>query len=103
MRNCSTPSAPAGKGSNPHRHMKTIGVYLTRLLAVMALPAQALAFGVILQYQGEVDDRELYFADIRTIASRTPPYQLEGATEILELDVTAVYESAQKPEFVHMK
>lgn len=83
--------------------MKTIGVYLTRLIALSALPAQALAFGVILQYQGEVDDRELYFADIRTIASRTPSDQLEGTTEIRELDVTAVYESPQKPEFVHMK
>lgn len=73
------------------------------LLATAWLPAQALAFGLILQYQGEVGDRELYFADIRTVSSRTPADQLMQATEIKEIDVTAVYEHARKPEFAHMK
>lgn len=72
-------------------------------ISALCLPAQALAFGVILQYQGEVDDRELYFADVRTIANRTPPEMITAPTEIREIDVTAVYESATKPEFVHMK
>jgi hypothetical protein len=73
------------------------------LLGAAWLPAEALAFGLILQYQGEVGDRELYFADIRTVSSRTPADQLMQAIEINELDVTAVYEHARKPEFAHMK
>lgn len=73
------------------------------LLAAVWLPSAAMAFGLILQYQGEVGDRELYFADIRAVSSRTPADQLMQATEIKELDVTAVYEHARKPEFVVMK
>ena len=65
--------------------------------------SQAYGFGVVIQYQGDVDDREAYFADVRTISNRTPADQAGGATEIREIDVTAVYENANKPEFVHMK
>jgi hypothetical protein len=72
-------------------------------VASLLLPLEAHAFGIILQYQGEVGDRELYFADLRTITNRTPPDQIMGPLETRELDVTAVYESAKKPEFVHMK
>lgn len=73
------------------------------LIGAAWLPAEVLAFGLILQYQGEVGDRELYFVDIRTVPSRTPADQLMHATEIKEIDVTAVYEHARKPEFAHMK
>ncbi|NTV94363.1 MAG: hypothetical protein HGA75_02990 [Thiobacillus sp.] len=73
------------------------------LMGALLFPVNAFAFGVILQYQGEVDDRELYFADVRTISNRTPPDQIMGPTEIREIGVTAVYENANKPEFVHMK
>lgn len=69
----------------------------------LLLPAEAFAFGVVLQYEGEVDDRVAYFADVRTILNRTPPDQVMGPTEIREIGVTAVYENANKPEFVHMK
>ncbi|MBK9427203.1 MAG: hypothetical protein IPN63_07415 [Gammaproteobacteria bacterium] len=67
------------------------------------MPVEAFAFGVVLQYEGEVDDRVAYFADVRTILNRTPPDQVMGPTEIREIGVTAVYENANKPEFVHMK
>ena len=67
------------------------------------LPIQAFAFGVVLQYEGEVNDRVAYFADVRTISNRTLPDQIMGPTEIREIDVTAVYENANKPEFVRMK
>jgi hypothetical protein len=70
---------------------------------MLLLPVKTFAFGVVLLYQGEVDDRELYFADLRTISNRTAPDQVAGPVEIRELDVTAVYESERKPEFVHMK
>lgn len=73
------------------------------LLGAASLPAKVFAFGLILQYQGDEGDRELYFADIRTVSSRTPADQVMQATEIKELDVTAVYEHARKPEFAHMK
>ncbi len=69
----------------------------------MLFPMKTLAFGVVLQYEGEPDDRVAYFADVRTIKNRTPPDQIMGPTEIREIDVTAVYESGKKPEFVHMK
>lgn len=67
------------------------------------LPTAAFGFGTVLQYQGEEGDREAYFADVRVISNRTPSDRLTGPTEIREIDVTAVYESARKPEFVHMK
>lgn len=70
---------------------------------VALLPLRAHAFGLVLQYQGDVDNRELYFADIGIISNRTPPDQLTGPMEIREIDVTAVYESEKRPEFVHMK
>ena len=71
--------------------------------AAMTLAAKAFAFGVVVQYEGDVDDRVAYFADVRTILNRTPPDQVMGPTEIREIAVTAVYENANKPEFVHMK
>ncbi len=73
------------------------------LIATALLPMEALAFGVILHYQGEEGDREAYFADVRSIANRTPANQAGGATEIREIDTTSVYENPNKPEFVHMK
>ncbi len=75
---------------------------LASAIAIL-LPTAASGFGVVLHYQGEEGDREAYFADVRTISNRTPPDQVMGPTEIREIDVTAVYESANKPEFVHMK
>jgi hypothetical protein len=72
-------------------------------LGAFLVPSVAFPFGVILQYEGQVDDRVAYFADVRTILNRTPPDQIMGPTEIREIYVTAVYENANKPEFVHMK
>ena len=75
----------------------------TPLIAISVLQSHLFAFGVVLHYQGEVDDREAYFADVRVVSTRTPADKLGGATEIKEIDVTAVYENPNKPEFVHMK
>ncbi|MDD4884411.1 hypothetical protein [Sulfuricurvum sp.] len=69
----------------------------------LLFPQEISAFGAVLHYQGEVDDREAYFADLRVISNRTDADKLGGATEIKEIDVTAVYENPNKPEFVHMK
>ncbi len=79
--------------------------YLTMLAFSysLLLPLETFGFGAVLHYQGEVDDREAYFADVRTILNRTPPDQVMGPTKIHQIDVTAVYENANKPEFVHMK
>lgn len=73
------------------------------LVGVLLLPAKAFAFGAILQYEGAVDDRVAYFADLRHVLNKTPPEQLGGAIEFREIQVTAVYESAGKPEFVSMR
>ena len=83
--------------------MPTLRWLLMVCAGSLLLPAEAFAFGVVLQYEGEVDDRVAYFADVRTILNRTPPDQVMGPTEIREIGVTAVYENASKPEFVHMK
>lgn len=83
--------------------MRTLNLSALGLIGALLLPVKVFAFGVVLQYEGEADDRVAYFADVRTIANRTPPDQIMGPTEIREIDVTAVYESAKKPEFVHMK
>lgn len=77
-------------------------VRLASAIAIL-LPTAASGFGVVLHYQGEEGDRQAYFADVRTISNRTPPDQIMGPTEIREIGVTAVYENASKPEFVHMK
>lgn len=77
--------------------------FLAILTSILLLPIKLFAFGAVLHYQGEVDDREAYFADLRVISNRTPADKLGGATEIKEIDVTAVYENPNKPEFVHMK
>ncbi len=78
-------------------------LWMPLVAALLLWPAQAWAFAVVLQYEGTADDRIAYFADVRVIANRTPPADVGGAHEIREIDVTAVYESADKPEFVHMK
>ncbi|MCC6140492.1 MAG: hypothetical protein IT389_07740 [Nitrospira sp.] len=84
------------------RNMKTFKWPLFAFVGALFLPVEAFAFGAVLQYEGDVDDRVIYFADVRSIANRTPPLQIMGP-ETFEIDVTAVYESADKPEFVHMK
>ena len=78
-------------------------LWMPLVAALALLPPEVRAFSVVLQYAGAVDDRIAYFADVRVIANRTPPAGGGGATEVREIDVTAVYESADKPEFVHME
>lgn len=77
--------------------------FAVRLIGALLLPAKAFAFGAVLLYEGEVDDRTAYFADLRYVANKTLPDQLGGPVEIREIPVTAVYESASKPEFVSMR
>lgn len=73
------------------------------LLACLCLfHSQASALGVILHIQGQRGDREAYFADIRTIWNRTPVSQIFGPIEMRELQITAVYEHLDKPEWVYM-
>lgn len=83
--------------------MKKPSFLALALMGAFLIPVKVFAFGAILQYEGEVDDRVAYFADIRVILNRTPPSQIMGPTEIREIGITAVYENANKPEFVHMR
>ena len=77
--------------------------FLIAVPGIFLFLPQAYGFGAVIHYQGEIDDREAYFADVRTISNRTPADQVMGTVEIREIDVTAVYENPNKPEFVHMK
>lgn len=83
--------------------MKIPRVSALCLIGTLIFPAKVFAFSLIVQYEGAVGDRVVYFADVRTILNRTPPDQVLSGTEIREIPVTAVYEHADKPEFVHMK
>ncbi|KAB2970459.1 hypothetical protein [Zoogloea sp.] len=76
---------------------------LIPVITASLLPAEAFGFGIVLHYQGDEGDREAYFADLRTISNRSSADQTMGPTEVREIDTTAVYESPDKPEFVHMK
>lgn len=78
-------------------------LHVASLTVMAALSTQAFAFGAVVQYEGEIDDRVVYVADLRYMLNRTPPAMVGGDLEIRELPVTAVYENAGKPEFVHMK
>jgi hypothetical protein len=83
--------------------MRLPKVLASCLVVALTRPADVFALGVIVQYQGAVDDREAYFADLRSMTNRTPPEEVGSGTEIREIPVTAVYENAKKPEFVHME
>ena len=52
--------------------------YTAWLVGLLVLPAKTFAFGAILQYEGEVDDRVAYFADLRYVLNKTPPGQTGG-------------------------
>lgn len=82
---------------------KSNTIFSLLLLQFALLSSDLFGFGAVLHYQGNIDDREAYFADVGIISTRTPADKLGGATEIKEIDVTAVYENPNKPEFVHMK
>ncbi|MBC3831215.1 hypothetical protein H8K33_06830 [Undibacterium amnicola] len=64
--------------------------------------SQAFALGIIVHIQGQKGDREAYFANVRTVLNRTPVDQIFGPIEIRELQLTAVYEHLDKPEWVYM-
>lgn len=71
------------------------------LSACLAGTAQA---GVlVLHGQGAPGDRELYFANVTSIADRTPMDDILGATSVLEIEVLGVYEAAAKPDWAVMK
>ena len=83
--------------------MKATRMFAPCLVAALVFPAKVHALSVIVQYQGAVDDREAYFADVRSSANETPAYMVGTGIEVRTIPVTAVYENAKKPEFVHME
>ena len=72
-------------------------------LAVLFLSGKAMALGAIVHLQGAEGDREAFFADTRVVMDRTPMDQIFGPTTVKEIDVTAVYENAAKPEWVTLR
>lgn len=71
-------------------------------IIILLYQSQAYGFGAILHIQGEDGEREAYFTDVRNISNRTSPGLSMGGPEIMEIGVTAIYESANKPEWVYM-
>jgi hypothetical protein len=71
--------------------------------AVLLFSGKALALGAIVHLQGTEGDREAFFADTRMVLDRTPMDQIMGPTGVKEIDVTAVYENAAKPEWVTLR
>jgi len=69
---------------------------------LLCISSPAFAQTALFHMQGETGDRELYFVDFRVVSDRTPMNMIFGALSVKELDVTAVYESASKPEYVVM-
>jgi len=98
-----TATKPHSTHRNPMRRIASDLLHAASLTVMAALSTQAFAFGAVVQYEGEIDDRVVYVADLRYMLNRTPPAMVGGDLEIRELPVTAVYENAGKPEFVHMK
>jgi hypothetical protein len=83
--------------------MKSIRLQAALVVVAATLSLDASALGAILQLQGKKGDREAFFADVRVISDRTPMNQIFGPTSVKEIDVTAVYENAAKPEWVTMR
>ncbi|MDY6946160.1 MAG: hypothetical protein SXG53_10600, partial [Pseudomonadota bacterium] len=71
--------------------------------AALFLSGKALALGAIVHLQGMEGDREAFFADTRVALDRTPMDRTWGPTSVKEIDVTAVYENAAKPEWVTLR
>lgn len=70
-------------------------------ICILLYQPQVFGYGAILHIQGEEGDREAYFTDVRNVTNRTP-VSLNGGPEINEIGITAVYENANKPEWVYM-
>ncbi|MCA0392672.1 MAG: hypothetical protein LCH70_00905 [Proteobacteria bacterium] len=83
--------------------MKTARKILPCIVAGLVFPTQVFALSVIVQYQGEVGNREVSFADMRSFANQVQADTAGAGTQVRALPVTVVYESANKPEFVHME
>ncbi|HEY5807297.1 MAG TPA: hypothetical protein VIT67_04990 [Povalibacter sp.] len=71
--------------------------------AAVFFSGKALALGAIVHLQGMEGDREAFFADTRMALDRTPMDQILGPISVKEIDVTAVYENAAKPEWVTLR
>jgi hypothetical protein len=83
--------------------MKSIRMHAALLTFAATLSSDAFGLGAILQLQGDKGDREAFFADVRVIFDRTPMEQMLGPISVKQIDVTAVYENAAKPEWVTMR
>lgn len=83
--------------------MRATPLLLACLVAGLAFPTQVQALSVIVHYQGAAEDREVYFADMRSFSSQPPEDMAATGTRVRALPVTVVYENPNKPEFVYME
>jgi hypothetical protein len=80
-----------------------LGKSILSLGAALLFSSKVLALGAIVHLQGTEGDREAFFADVRVVLDRTPMDRILGPISVKESDVTAVYESAAKPEWVTLR
>jgi hypothetical protein len=85
------------------RALALLVVSTVSLAAALLFSGKALALGAIVHLQGTEGDREAFFADTRMTLDRTPMDQILGPISVKEIDVTAVYENAAKPEWVTLR
>jgi hypothetical protein len=83
--------------------VKMRGKPILSLGAALLFSGEALALGAIVHLQGREGDREAFFADVRMVLDRTPVDRIFGPVSVKEIDVTAVYENAAKPEWVTLR
>jgi len=83
--------------------MQRFRIPICSAAVVLTLCGKAFGLGAIVHLQGEKGDREAFFADVSVISDRTPMDQILGPISVREIDLTAVYEHAAKPEWVTMR
>ena len=73
------------------------------IIGTCMLSTGAMAQAALFHMQGDVGNREAYYTDFSIVFDRTPMDKVLGPTSVKQLDVIAVYESAQKPEFSFLR
>ena len=72
-------------------------------LAIASLPVAAQAGTLMFHTEGAPGARKVFFAGTSTIADRTPMDAILGDMTVMEIEVIAVYEGANEPDWTAVK
>ncbi len=75
-----------------------IKLFSTALISSLLFGANAFAQDALVHMQGKPGDREAYFITSWIVSDRTDMGNILGPVAVKQLEVTTIYESAQKPE-----